>query len=64
MNPECTMSEGELMKACRAPSASMVTLAEGAVWIDGAGSGPNVMVWLVTASAVECGRWEVPRPSA
>src|SRR5437870_13762761 len=43
MNPECTTSEVELMKACRAPSGSTVTLPEGGIWLRGAGSGPKVM---------------------
>src|SRR6266566_3116939 len=52
MNPECTASEGELIMAWRAPSASTVTLAEGGIKLVGSGSGPKVMVWFVTASEV------------
>ena len=43
MNPECTLSEGELITAWRAPSASTVTLLEGGKGSP-AGSVPKVMV--------------------
>ncbi len=51
MTPECTLSVVELITACRAPSTSTVTLAEGGMGF--AGSIPNVMVCGVTGSELE-----------
>jgi len=42
IHPEFTLSAVELITACRAPSASTVTLAEGGT--RSAGSMPNVIV--------------------
>ena len=48
INPECTLSLGELITACSAPSASRVTLLEGGTGFGG--SAPNVTVCGVTGS--------------
>src|SRR5262252_6851908 len=44
--PECTLSPGEVITACRAPSESTVTLGDGGALTGSRGSIPKVTVWL------------------
>lgn len=49
-NPELTLSAGEPITACLAPSELVVTFAEGG--LGSAGSAPNATVWLIEGSSI------------